>query len=82
MFGNIGMKTTINDLDTSPDEIDQEFDNDDANDKSYLTSDDSTVDWLSKNYALSVIKQYCNLDATLQSTPQYGFMKGMKEFRK
>ena len=36
--------------------------------------------WGGQNFALSVISQYGNLDATLQSTPQYGFQKGMKEF--
>ena len=44
IFGGINMKTTINDLDASPDEFDPELDNDDAGDKSYLTSDDSTVE--------------------------------------
>ena len=34
-----------------------------------------------QSFVLSVISQYGNLDATLQSTPQYGFQKGMKEFR-
>ena len=36
----------------------------------------------SKNYALSIIKQYGNLDATLQSTLQYGFQKGKKNLER
>ena len=43
MFGDINMHTTINDLDGSIVEHDPEVDNDGADDKSYETSDDSTM---------------------------------------
>ena len=43
VFGDINMHTTINDLDGSIVEHDPEVDNDDADDKSYETSNDSTM---------------------------------------
>ena len=33
-----------------------------------------------EQFALSVIHSYANLDATIKSTPQYGFRKGMSVF--
>ena len=35
-----------------------------------------------EQFALSVIHSYANLDATIKSTPQYGFQKGMSIFQK
>ena len=34
-----------------------------------------------EEFALSVIHSYANLDATIKSTPQYGFKKGMSVFQ-
>ena len=43
IFGDINMETTVSDLDASPDEVNPQFNNVNADDKSYLTSDDSPV---------------------------------------
>ena len=43
IFSDIKKETTINDLDVSPDKDNTELNDDDADDKSYLTSNDLTV---------------------------------------
>ena len=44
IFSDINMETTINDLEASPDKDNPGFNDDDADEKSYLTSDNSTVE--------------------------------------